>query len=250
MRRILIANNDAVLNEELKKQLGKRVYIRIIPTDENIVQYVNDTDPDVLVIDLQTCPPETAKILRTIRLACNNIAIVVLASRLSKESKRELEGMFGRVLLKPVTAVYIAEIIRLELKALRARKSESQYIVGEIEQLLRDLYFTEGKEQYTVTKNAILARMMYPEGVLMKTIYLDIKTLMHTKSENVEKTLRDAIKSAWTRGDRSCWNMYFRPVKHSEERHPTNEEFLARIASCLKKEGRLHRPIEQSVIAK
>ena len=73
-----------------------------------------------------------------------------------------------------------------------------------------------------------------PTRILAKDIYLEI--LLHyrqSSEEQVERSIREAIKIAWRYGSRQAWDWYFsyegRPVTDK----PTNSEFISRIAYIL-----------------
>ena len=79
----------------------------------------------------------------------------------------------------------------------------------------------------------------------MKSIYLEIAKQNKSTYNQVEKALRDAIISAWDRGDPQIWDTYFKPKWNAERRHPTNDEFIGRMVYYLKRRERLKLPLEQ-----
>lgn len=83
-------------------------------------------------------------------------------------------------------------------------------------------------------KKAIELQHKDPTRTFKKDIYLEIS--LHYKQnseEQVEQSIREAIKISWQRGSRQAWDWYFsydgRPVTNK----PTNSDFISRIAYIL-----------------
>lgn len=68
-----------------------------------------------------------------------------------------------------------------------------------------------------------------PEQFLGKTLYTEIACRNRVSVESVEKSIRDAIRAGWDRGDRKLWLRYF----PGADRAPQNKPFLVRMAGIL-----------------
>lgn len=64
--------------------------------------------------------------------------------------------------------------------------------------------------------------------------YHDIAERFNTIGSRVERAIRHAIETAWTRSDPDVLFKYFRNIVYADKGKPTNTEFIARVANIVR----------------
>lgn len=86
---------------------------------------------------------------------------------------------------------------------------------------------------FALIKEAVLLYFANPTRVFSKDIYLEISQRYYQCSEEqVDQAIRDAIKAAWKRGNKTAWSWYF-SYGSADLQKPTNGEFISRLAYTL-----------------
>lgn len=239
MQRILICGNDTVFNEALKEFLTGRYMVETTNNGTRALELISELEPDILCIDLHINNMDSISVIRNTRMSGRNIPIIVTAMSADEEILADLEQLrVELVCLKPLRIDYLANLIKGAMFISRNVQQKQLCLEDDLDLLLRDLGFRMGPERYNFIRCAILARYNQTTDTLMKNIYLDIADAFNAQYTNVEKAVRDAIKSAWRNGDPVVWKLYFSADGQSACRCPTNEEFITSIATILQKEGR------------
>ena len=103
--------------------------------------------------------------------------------------------------------------------------------VSEIQELLLDIGLSPsliGFQYITYAEELALMDEEYLRHVT-KLLYIDIASKYHTTPTSVERCIRHAITTAWTRGSKEQINKLFRNSINPSKGVPTNSQFLARL---------------------
>ena len=75
--------------------------------------------------------------------------------------------------------------------------------------------------------------MADPGQQLTKSLYPAIAEVYGTSPENVEKSLRTTVTTAWQKRRDNVWRAYFPPAPGGQIPKPTAGQFLKRLADVL-----------------
>lgn len=99
-------------------------------------------------------------------------------------------------------------------------------INNEITMILRECSITNKGFQYLVTGLTYTISDSSYLSNLKHRLYPAIARQHHTTSDRVEKDIRDAIKRAWTRGNREVLQSHFLNTIPPKKNNPSNLQFL------------------------
>ena len=89
---------------------------------------------------------------------------------------------------------------------------------------------------YQYLREAIPAFAKDPRQAITKELYPAVGKVCNVSAEQVERSMRTAIGSAWERRDEQIWRLYFSPQADGSIRKPSNSEFISRLAEQLIRE--------------
>ena len=248
MYRLLIASENELLVKDLREYLNDHYHIEACGNGKWTLELFSSFLPDVIVVDDKLVDMDAFTLIRAIRSTGERIGVILLSTLLDAlvESQCIKLGVNG-VYLKPYKTNVIASQIQVLSTWVRDPQNEYWNIEDDLNVLLSDLGFRFGPDRYRTIRRAIIAKYSCPSN-MMKSIYLDVARLNRGNAEQVEKAVRDAIKVAWRDGNPQLWDAYFKPKWNRERRCPTNEEFIAKIANCLKRGERQKLPIKKKIV--
>ena len=99
--------------------------------------------------------------------------------------------------------------------------------------LLRSLGVPTKLHGYTYLREGILLMVKDPHQTITKELYPSVGTLCQCSADQVERSIRTAIKKAWLNREDSVWQAYFPPGPDGSIHKPTNADFLSRLADSL-----------------
>lgn len=237
MRKILIAEESCELCEDIAKQLGTQYCVTYCNDGEEVVEGVNKTDPDILVLDLELPNIDSLTILNMLRSAGKNMPVIVLTSYVHPTIAAMLEELHvSLVYRKPCRAETLVCGIR------RSGENLEHFLwmpETEVDNILMMLGFCIGPMRYENVRTAIMLEYSGKFEGMNKSMYPAVVNLNGGNVRQVEKSIRDAIRCAYKRGDRSLWAVYF-PF-NKKDQCPSNEVFIARIACALQTRERLSK---------
>lgn len=246
MLRVLLASADTQLVKCLEKELNKCT-VKTCDKREQVPETVSAFDPDVVLLDTQLLGENIFAVARGIRQSFRNVGIAVISTLLDDCTVQRLAvAGVNYIIGKPCkVTVLVSHILEIGYYVCGQLTQDPENTVNSI---LLDLGFRMGLHSYLVAKEAVLAYCRSEENVQMKNIYYKVMKRCGGSTQQKEKALRDGIKIAAGRGDPGIWRLYFPAGHDGFWKCPTNEEFIARIATCLRESGRLKMPYEEHVI--
>lgn len=107
---------------------------------------------------------------------------------------------------------------------------------GSIDRALSDLGVPDHLLGYAYLQCGIALAVEAPEAIYTITalVYPDIARRFSTTAPLVERAIRHAIESGWSRCDHAMRELYFGGKIKPGRQKPTNAEFIARIANLIR----------------
>lgn len=243
MQRVLVASKEEGIGQGLSRRLSDKYQIETCGTGEWAAELLRVFKPDVMVVDTNLVDLDAFSLIRAVRASGNPVGIILLtpldnACVNANVSALQIEG----VLCKPFKMAALASYVHSVALWMRDPKRidmQPEYLV---DTLLMDLGFCIGIDRHYTVKQAILAKFFGPTGMLMKQVYLDVAKTCNGNDRQVEKAVRDAVRSTWRKGNSRLWDLYFCCYKNGERSSPTNDEFISRMAEALRSCQRLKEP--------
>lgn len=242
MRSLLIADATGELAKGIRKQLNKLYQVQVCQKGEKLAECLQTVDPEILLLDMSIPGADCLALLQSLVSAGKRTAVLVILNLASDYVLSRLQSLGVKyIFMKPCAVNMVVSHIRQMDFMLQYPDMTTWCLENETENILLDLGFCVGKSRYYVVCRAVRYKYENCE-CQMKQIYLSLAKERGTADTQVEKAIRDAIIDAYKNGDPDLWRMYFTPKRNSKTPCPTNEEFVARIAECLRQRTRLKKP--------
>lgn len=240
MRRLLIANATGSLGTLVATQLRDRFDIELCDNGKRALELSREFQPDIILLDMQLPEIDGLAVLRSLRAAGVQSKVVVLSALLDAYICGELERLqVCNVFLKPCLLGSVLSCI-CEINVLLDNDVLEDWCTeNEIDRILLDLGFRMGPVRYRCVHAAVMYKYNNPDGFVTKCLYPDLGKHFGSTPTQIEKSIRDAIKTAWQSGCVEIWQMYFCDAANH---CPSNEQFLARIANILEQKTRIKKP--------
>lgn len=243
MQRLLLASADDTLVEEVKKQLDNTYQIETCADGDQALKLLREFDPDLLMVDTKLVGTDCFCVIRTARSAGRWVGILAVTTLSNTYILNQLQMQnVDYILIKPCKLSVVISQLRQIGAAVADPQNEDWDVTKELENILLDLGFKMGRSRFNIVKNAVLIRYAAADNVMMKAIYSDVGKHSGGNSVQTEKAVRDGIKAAWEAGNRYVWQMYFLPGRDGQSCCPKSEEFITRIANCLRQRSRMKLP--------
>lgn len=242
MQRLLIADTSASFAKGIQKELNDLYDVKICKDGEKLIACVCDFEPDILLLDMSIPDVDCFALLQALKLSGKQTASIALTNAATHYNLHRMEQAGVQcVLTKPCRVNLAVTHIRQVDFYLHHPDMVGWNVENETENILMDLCFSMGRSGYYALCDAISYKYRH-FGSQMKEIYICVAQQRGTTTTQVEKAIRDAIVDAYKNGDANLWRMYFLPRRNAKTPYPTNEEFIARIAECLRQKTRLKKP--------
>ncbi len=238
-RRLLIADGTEEFSSALADALSGSYELRRCRTGLEALELISTFRPDVLVLDLMLPGLDGISLLQSAPVM-ELRPIVLATSRFVNdyimESMSELN--VGYLMMKPcdikATVSRIADLNR----RVRPRIITPADPVTRISNALLTLGIASKLNGYLYLREAVQIVADKPGLSITKELYPEVGKRCGTSANNVERSIRSAIVSAWNRRDEEVWQMYYGNGTNSPMKRPSNAEFVSRLAEKLR-ESRL-----------
>ena len=246
MRRLLIAEAESVFSGALKKHLQSHYQIRLCSDGTKCLEHIVKFDPDILLIDLSLSGTDGLNVIRSLRASGRDTKVVAISGYTGEYVLAALETLdVEYAFSKPCDLGAVAGCIRdIERKL---ENADDWCLEEEVDRLLLPLGFRMGRGGYQCTVDALCIKYMDFHCATTKELYPALAKKYRSNVKQVEKAIRDAIRSAWHHGNQSLWRLYFAPRNGEESYCPGNDEFIARMAKALMCKTRLKLPFVEEM---
>lgn len=229
MRKLLIADCSEDYRAAISNALNGKYHVLCCRTGTEALELLHRENPDIFVLDLML--PELDGLTLLERACADGIRPLVLAvTPLLSGYVYSCAQRLGIEYLvrKPCEIDAIASRINdlsLRLSIPRPQADPTAYIT----ELLLSLSISTKHNGFAYLREAVILMSKDPAQSVTKVLYPAVARIFGCQKENVERSIRTALDSAWERGDRKIWNQYFPDALH----RPTNAVFLSRMAEAL-----------------
>lgn len=233
MRKLLIADCNEDYRLALAAALQSQYQVFYCRTGTEARDLLYKEHPDILVLDLML--PELDGLTLLERVCADGICPMVLAATpilsgyvLSCAQRLGIEYLVR----KPCDIEAIASRVRDLSQRLKAPVPKTDP-VNFVTELLLSLSISTKHNGFAYLREAILLMARDPSQSVTKVLYPSIAHMFGCQKENIERSIRTALDSAWDRGNRLLWNEYFPDGRQ----RPSNAVFISRMAETLRMEN-------------
>lgn len=230
MKKILIAIESELIAQTLAESLETSFQVLCCYDGEDALRLIYDIRPDVLVLDLMLPKIDGVNVLRAAIAAGIRPSVVAISDYIPANLILSLEKMNLQALIKtPADSnLLVAKILEIADTECVAKDIER-----EIFNMLAILGFKINVGGCKIVERALYEYIKDPRQQLSSQLYPAVAQFCGGNASQVEKAIRDRIKTAWAHRNELIWRMYFATGKDGKVRRPTNADFFARVARCI-----------------
>ncbi len=240
----------AVRNEEGFEVAG------MVSDGRQVVEYIRNTNPDVLVTDVVLPFADGIEILEDISNEFyGNLPLIIVTSAVTNDTiiKKTMEYGASYFFAKPCIPSQLLRIVKelirernkseiFELKddpadefGFRSNKVED-IIENKVTKIIHKVGVPAHIKGYQYLRRAIIKAIIDKDIInsVTKELYPQVAKDFSTTSPRVERAIRHAIEVAWNRGDEETIQSIFGYTIQSNKGKPTNSEFIAMISDKLR----------------
>lgn len=230
MRKLLIADSNEDFRLALSEALQNRCQILWCSTGTEALRILREETPEILILELMLPELDGLTLLERANAEGLHPSALAVTSLVSDYVMRSAEAVgISYVMRKPCDIRAVADRA-LDLPPRTAAPvvlRDDRHLVSD---LLLKLRISTKHKGYRYLLEGILVIAQDPAQSITKELYAEVAKRCGCKRQNVERPMRNALESAWQKGDQMLWAQYF-PEKTNR---PTNAEFLSRMAQELK----------------
>lgn len=240
MHRLLIADSLDAFALDVKRFLEDECAVKICREPTKILEDILDFKPDVLFYDPMFTQVSIETMMQLLLSAGIRLKAVSLCYVSQEYTYRQLwSGDIGAFIMRPCTVDHAVLCIRDLMFRMDHSEPLSWCLENELDSILLSLGFRMGSARYRCVFEAVRTRYYHPDFA-MKALYVDVAKICGGNYQRIEKAIRDAVEDAYNCANKSLWSLYFMRSKRNKP-HPSNEEFVGRIAGALTQLSRLHK---------
>lgn len=215
---------------------------------EEIIQIIEDKQPDVVVLDIIMPHLDGIGVLERVNSMGGRRPKIIMLTAFGQESitQRVVELGVDYYILKPFNMEVLVSRIRQLAGAITSQRPmvaqaiKARPVDVEVTNIIREIGIPAHIKGYQYLRDAIMMIIAEMEllGAVTKVLYPMIAEKYSTTPSRVERAIRHAIEVAWNRGNIEMINRIFGYTVKLEKGKPTNSEFMAMIADKLRMEMR------------
>lgn len=233
-QKLLIAEGNAELRQALCNALSKDFLVEVCADGFRAKLLLQSLRPDVLLLDLMLTKIDAFSVLREI-VPSEDRPLVVVTTRFASEYILDMLQKLpvDYLVNKPCKVQCVADRVR-ELALLRQPAPEPALSCADpVRNALIQLAFSTKVDGFSYLTEAIPLYLQDPDQNITKELYTAVGSRFHKSGEQVERSIRSAIHSAWERRDERLWRGYFPCDPGGVVPRPSNGEFISRMAILL-----------------
>ena len=244
--KMIIADEDKMNIEGMVNNFSNDQFEIIGTTNngEELINLVNETNPDVVLMDIVLQKCDGFKVLE--KVDTKKIKVII-------QSSLSIDGFINKAIslgaqyycIKPFDIETLKERIE-DIVHPKEKKMNVMFNTktnNQIEEKITNIFITVGIpahiKGYQFLREAIKLAIANPEIInsITKKLYPTIAEKYDTSASKVERAIRHAIEVAWNRGKIENINNLFGIKVYSSNEKPTNGEFIALVADKMLIEG-------------
>lgn len=233
MRKVLLADASEQWRELLTRAMEHEYQVRSCPDGNQVLELVEQFEPDVLVMDLMLQGTDGLSVLKDLEGRSFRPRIIITGRYFSNFITTSLERyQVDFIILKPCTARSITDRVTEVLELEQSEPVTTQEPFDHITAMLVSLGAPSSQQGFRFLRSGILLLMEEPGQQLTKSLYPAIAREHNTNAANVEKGIRTTIMTAWARRRDDTWRIYFPVTTAGQIPRPTSGQFLSRLADA------------------
>lgn len=238
-RKILVADASLEFCGALSDLLGGAYELRICHDGLEAQSLLESFQPDVLILDLTLPQVDGIAVLKMAVSSIHRPAALVTARFLSPYIERSVEALgVDYLMAKPCDARAVADHVHDmanrggNLSILRPDRTVT------VATMLLNLNISTKRKGFRCLETAISLYEKHPGQSVTKVLYPEVAKQLGCSKDSVERAIRAAIHTAWTRRDEKIWRLYFPTGREGIVSRPTNTAFIATLVECMKRQCR------------
>ena len=234
MYKLLIADGSEELRQALAQALDGEFILQICADGAQASSALRQFQPDILVLDLMVSKVDGMTLLREASLlGLHPLTLVSLpfVSDFILGALHKYEVAY--LMTRPCTASALAGQIRELAATLEGAVCTEPEPAIPLSTVLLELGLSPRLDGYKYLLQAIPMYMGDTAQALTKELYAAVGHAYNKSINQVERSMRNAIHSAWARGDIGIWRRYFPAAPDGTVPRPCIGEFVARIAAHI-----------------
>lgn len=227
-KRLLIADSSEEICKEVTQMLADGFVIQTAGDGATAWQLLQNFQPDILLLDVML--PETDGLTLLRRCLSQGIhPTILVTTRIYSDYliNALIELGVSYILPKPCQLSAVVQRVQ-ELADLPV--SLQIPIRENTDEILLRLGFSRKLHGTRYLLQAIRLFAQDPQQMLTKELYATVGQLFHATSAQVERSIRNAIATAWNSRDDKVWLRYFPAGANGTVRRPTNGELITRLS--------------------
>lgn len=233
IQNLLIADSSEEFALSLSTALQPSFKVYCCKNGKEALEHLQLNVPDVIVLDLMLPEIDGISLLHTIRQWNVHPAILATTRIVSDYVVDNVQKLgIGYLMVKPCDIPSTAE--RVMDLCRREPVSQPSNPRVRVVAILSALGFSSKLKGFSYLQEAIFLMSNHPGMSITKELYPSTGAVFDTNGSLVERSIRTAIQKAWENRDNSAWQRYFLADPDGSVPHPTNAQFISRIAETLR----------------
>lgn len=246
--RTVVADDNAEFNSVLCQAVDSEpdlLCVRRVYDGRAAIEAVQDVEPDLLILDHVMPQLDGLGVLEKLRHMTIRPKKILMLTAFGHETLVQKAAELGAdyFIMKPFDIPTLIQRIRQLFDPHYGREAfhfeqRRQLIEREVAHQLSSLGVPPHFKGYNYLKDAITMVVLDPGllGAVTKELYPMVANLRNTSPHQVERAIRHAIESTWTRGNLANIDQLFAYTVDAEKGKPTNSSFIARLADHIRME--------------
>lgn len=246
--RLLVADDDISELDMLRRELRALGYGKVFVASDGIeaVELLSESSPDIMLIDIVMPGMDGLSVLRRVRdMRLERLPHVAALIEPGQEAlaPTALEAGAGVVQDKSALPQALPELIARTACSSRRALLGGAELESRLYAALIEMGIARRLNGFGYLMEGILLTLedAYYQNNLSKRLYPAIARRYNTSATCVERSIRHAVETAWSRSRLSVLQREFGNTIDSDRGKPTNSEFIARMADKLRNGG-AYRP--------
>lgn len=237
MPKLLIADSSDEFRQILFDDLCNTYAVKTCRDGVQALEQIRAFRPDILILDLMLPGLDGISLLHRAQEEGLRPAVLALSTFGSDYIVSALTRLdVSYLMTKPCDLTAISDRLTDLASQLQPSRMPAANLDSAVSAMLLSLNFPARLDGFTFLQAGIPMYMRDPAQSMTKELYLEIGKLYGKDGRQVERSIRNAIDTAWQRRDDVTWRQYF-GAPGGQTFRPTNREFFARMAAALSQQG-------------
>ncbi len=232
--RILIAEGSEEFREALAQALQDDFCVKTVDEGNQALQMLESFRPDILVLDLLLPGMDGISLMYRRQGSLSMPAVLATTRFVSPYVVAAAQKLSVHYLMvHPCDLRGTEERIRDLYRSLQPKYVVAPDSRSVVSNMLLMLNMPTKLRGYQQAREAILLMSKDPTQPVTKEIYPAVAVACDATAQQVERSIRSAIRAAWDRRDERIWRRFFPCASDGTVIRPTNLEFIQRMADVL-----------------